>query len=331
MDWNPDRDLENTLRRLPRLHISEAESERILAELQQEEARSRVHRRQHVRRWAAQVRNAVAAVAAVAIIGALAIVYTSGGNLSRLGGNLSWSSGWSSLVRTLFDKPRTNSWLTQKQKRSLAIEAVANLYGGKSFRVIKLVHTQTETTYQPMYLVELQGHFRQGTGAKTKLVSASDLSFSLLADGSQAWALTAGNGNSADKWTYNSALNIQIQQMVYWGQSSSWTGLYQQAVAQVWRTNHTDHRSEFGSAEKVQGSLQYHGKVEAGGQVFDYSLAGGSASASGRNIPMPLNGRIPMPDLQMANPQETIRVSVSTKGHQEQFMMRAVGPRSEQG
>ena len=68
-----------------------------------------------------------------------------------------------------------------------AIKQVAANYGENNPEIVRTNLSKTEISYKPMYTVLLQGNFHKGD------LQATNLSFSITANGEKAWALTAFN------------------------------------------------------------------------------------------------------------------------------------------
>jgi hypothetical protein len=79
-------------------------------------------------------------------------------------------------------------WSSLPRSEQQAILEVAKCYGDTNPKVVWIHKTVTERDQKPMYLVKLSGHFRQGE------VQSGDLEFSILGDGSEAWAISNTDG-----------------------------------------------------------------------------------------------------------------------------------------
>ena len=71
---------------------------------------------------------------------------------------------------------------------------VAEIYKVTNPQIVKVKSTQVEVTKEPMYIVNLTGEFQKGN------LKATNLSFSVLADGTKVWALRAFDNNNKDIW-----------------------------------------------------------------------------------------------------------------------------------
>ena len=71
---------------------------------------------------------------------------------------------------------------------------VAEVYKATNPKIVKAKSTQAEVTNQPMYIVNLTGEFQKEN------LTATNLSFSVLADGKKVWALRAFDNNNKDIW-----------------------------------------------------------------------------------------------------------------------------------
>ena len=78
------------------------------------------------------------------------------------------------------------------------IHQIASRYGEQNTQIIKLHRDMTDgPTHQPMYIVFLKGNFSKSD------LKASNLEFSILADGSKVWAIRAFDDNNKDVWLDN--------------------------------------------------------------------------------------------------------------------------------
>jgi len=71
---------------------------------------------------------------------------------------------------------------------------VAEVYKATNPQIVKAKSTQAEVTNQPMYIINLTGEFQKEN------LTATNLSFSVLADGKKVWALRAFDNNNKDIW-----------------------------------------------------------------------------------------------------------------------------------
>lgn len=83
-------------------------------------------------------------------------------------------------------------WSALTNSEQQAIIEVSTHFGDANPKVVKITQEVTETN-QPMYFVWLNGHFHEGN------VQSTDMSFSILADGSKAWAITNKSGSFQDQ------------------------------------------------------------------------------------------------------------------------------------
>lgn len=88
----------------------------------------------------------------------------------------------------------------ESQGRALPTEVknislrVAEVYKATNTQIVRAKSTQAEVTNEPMYIVNLTGEFQKGN------LRATNLSFSILADGKKVWALRAFDNNNKDIW-----------------------------------------------------------------------------------------------------------------------------------
>lgn len=109
---------------------------------------------------------------------------------------------------------QTISWSQVTSAGRRAILKVSRHYGESSPRVDRVVETTSVAPpYELMYLVSLTGHFHEG---KAKNPS---LSFSVLADGTEAWAILAPSG--------------RVEQMLFAGYTSASTSAQPQVSGVV--------------------------------------------------------------------------------------------------
>lgn len=265
------------------------------------------------RRRRVPVLGTMAALLMLALIGSV-VLWTRPMTVTSL-----WRTAVSS-VKSSMMKPKGDAWLTKKQQLNLSIAAIANLYQGTDVKVVRLVSSSEEVTHQPMYLVRLRGHFMKTSQPNAPKVSANSLSFSVLGNGSKVWAVTASDGGHSQLWSYNGTLDVQIQQMAFFGRSEDWAGVYRQARATVWKT--TPNWTEEGTAIKYTGEVRYIGIGRPSGSVR-YLVTGGLASGGG-TLPLPIDGRLQVPNLQMFDKAETISVFADANHHPERFLMHDV-------
>lgn len=90
----------------------------------------------------------------------------------------------------LSDRPV--QWSSLSTNVQHAIIDVSKHYGDASPVVSKIIETQTNPDQRLMYIVHLQGHFHKGN------VDSNDLSFSILGDGTKAWAISNQSGSLQD-------------------------------------------------------------------------------------------------------------------------------------
>ncbi|HZD60435.1 MAG TPA: hypothetical protein VE439_08310 [Anaerolineae bacterium] len=86
----------------------------------------------------------------------------------------------------------SNAKLSQEEVNKSIIE-VSKHYG-ESNPLISLKETETERDFKPMYLVQLKGKFTKGN------LHATNLSFSMLADGTYTWAIRGSDDNNQTIW-----------------------------------------------------------------------------------------------------------------------------------
>jgi outer membrane lipoprotein-sorting protein len=78
------------------------------------------------------------------------------------------------------------------------INQVSARYGEPSPKIVKTNKDVTDgTVHQAMYAVFLKGNFKKGN------LTAHNLEFSILADGSKAWAIRAFDDDNKDTWLDN--------------------------------------------------------------------------------------------------------------------------------
>lgn len=78
------------------------------------------------------------------------------------------------------------------------INQVSSRYGETNPNIVKLNKGMSDgTTQKPMYAVFLKGNFIKGN------LKASNLEFSILADGSRVWAIRAFDDANKDVWLDN--------------------------------------------------------------------------------------------------------------------------------
>lgn len=87
------------------------------------------------------------------------------------------------------------------------IDKLAARYGDPNPEIVRAGKDITDgPTHDPMYGVVLKGNFTKGS------LKASNLSFSILADGSQIWAIRAYDDNNNDIWLDNDYPNSSPQE-----------------------------------------------------------------------------------------------------------------------
>lgn len=80
--------------------------------------------------------------------------------------------------------PTNVSWASVPPNEQQAMLKVSKHYGDGQPKVVRVVQTVTEADRKPMYLVFLNGNFHDGD------IQSNNLSFSILEDGSQTWAVS---------------------------------------------------------------------------------------------------------------------------------------------
>lgn len=94
--------------------------------------------------------------------------------------------------KVLSDGTTPVTWTSLPSSEQQAIHAVAKHYGEANPKVVYVRETKTDADQKLMYVVELKGHFHQGK------VQSNDLEFSILGDGSLAWAIDNKNWSFKD-------------------------------------------------------------------------------------------------------------------------------------
>jgi hypothetical protein len=83
-------------------------------------------------------------------------------------------------------------WSSVSLAEQRAIFAVARHYGEENPKVLEVYETKTDSGQQLMYIVNLSGHFKQGNA------QSNDLEFSILGNGTEAWAIKSKSGSIND-------------------------------------------------------------------------------------------------------------------------------------
>lgn len=96
------------------------------------------------------------------------------------------------LVFTMACSSKPDSRVSREEVDKL-ITQVSKRYG-ESGPQISLKETETEGDFKPMYLVFLKGDFTKGN------LRATNLSFSMLADGTYIWAIVATDDDNRVIW-----------------------------------------------------------------------------------------------------------------------------------
>lgn len=77
------------------------------------------------------------------------------------------------------------------------VQQISERYGESHPKVIRISTDLTDGTHQPMFFVSLKGNFSKGH------LKATRLDFSILANGSKAWAIRATDENNNEIWLDN--------------------------------------------------------------------------------------------------------------------------------
>lgn len=116
--------------------------------------------------------------------------------------------------------PTKVSWDSIPPNEQQAILKVSYHYGDSQPKVVRVVQTVTEANQKPMYLIFLSGHFHDGD------IQSNNLSFSILADGSQTWAVflnstpvtvSSGRNPELPSWLSISSNDIRAISIQGWG------------------------------------------------------------------------------------------------------------------
>jgi|GEM_PF-4777068 len=103
------------------------------------------------------------------------------------------------------------SWVTVPSNEQQAILKVSKRYGDSQPLVVRVVQSLTEADQKPMYVVFLSGHFHYGD------IQSNSLSFSILADGSQTWAVSLNQNSELPSWMSISSSDVSSISVQGWG------------------------------------------------------------------------------------------------------------------
>lgn len=78
-----------------------------------------------------------------------------------------------------------------------SFQQISERYGESHPEIMRISTDLTDDTRQPMFLVSLKGNFSKGDFKATRL------NFSILANGSKAWAIRATDENNTEIWLDN--------------------------------------------------------------------------------------------------------------------------------
>ncbi|UOF92563.1 hypothetical protein LSG31_10635 [Fodinisporobacter ferrooxydans] len=157
--------------------------------------------------------------------------------------------------------------------------ALESMYNGKPDQTsnniqVKQKSTDNQTYY---YLISITGKFLK-QGVKK---SASDLSFSILEDGTKVWGLVAKDDAGNIVWQ-NNDLSVLPSNIQFIGHSENWKGVYDLSGAKVWNKNF----SLYGIWEEHQFKLTYIGANPQTVPHLKYTVksTGGSFSYENNNV-----------------------------------------------